>query len=141
MGMPLDGILSCLFKIVNSPPSVATFLKMHCQFAGYLSCSLTIGGLFAFANASMEPNASSCCHPLVHDILVQRMNKTVPAGDRAIGPLFNSCSPDKLAFCRQAGAALFNSLDFLCESRSHRGHRELHPRNTADREYPLFLRV
>src|SRR3954451_11577282 len=96
MGMPPNGVSSRLFKVVNGPPLIAALGKMHSQFAGYLSCPLTISCFFALANTAMEVYSSNCCHSFVHDILVQRVDEAVAPCDRAVWPLLNPRGPDEL---------------------------------------------
>src|SRR5262245_36235769 len=88
-------ILACLLEVVYCFAIVASLFKVHGEFRCDLSGSVTIGLLFALADAVMQLPSSCRREAMVEDFLIERMEETVPRGDGAVRPVSGATGPYK----------------------------------------------
>src|SRR5262249_4197685 len=128
MGTALQGRSPGLPPILHGSTRVPPALEMDGQFRGDLPRLRAITGLLPRANALMQPHAPPGWHPLVHALLIHRVDETIPRCHRPVRPYRGPPRLQKLLPAGQGGTPVLDVARLAVDARSPGGPPQLSPR-------------
>src|SRR5262249_41995945 len=114
-------------------------LEMDGQFRGDLPRLRAITSLLPRANALMQPHAPPCWHPLVHALLIHRVDETIPRCHRPVWPYHGPPRLQKLLPAGQGGTPVLDVARLAVDARGHRRRPELYPHPAPAPTRPFHL--